>query len=185
MTNSRRNEATRQLLIRRSAVYGPMIFLLAVAQCSFFSDLRLFGSVPDLMLGVIVGIAMLDSQKAAAVCGIGAGFVIDALGSSGFSLSPLFYMLCGCLCGMLARKMLPNFLSWAVNLLVFSAAKSVFTAVNIFLLTRAIPIKQMITKIILPEFICTFAVCLPLFFIIKLASLPIEAKSKFRIDRFS
>ena len=64
------HEGGRQLFIRRALVFSPVIFLLAVAQCSFFAQLKILPAVPDLMIGVIVAIAMLDSQKAAVVCGI-------------------------------------------------------------------------------------------------------------------
>ncbi len=185
MTSYHRNESSRQLLLRRLIVYGLLIFLLAVLQCSFFSQLSFLPTVPDLMIGIIVGIAMLDSQRAAAVCGIGAGFVIDALGTSGLSLSPLFYMLCGALCGALATKMLPNFLSWTVNLAVFSAARSILTVLNVLYLSRGINLLSLAKSVLLPEVICTFVVCLPLFFAVKLCMLPIDSKRRLRLDKFN
>lgn len=185
MTGYHRNESNRQLLFRRSIVYGLLIFFLAIIQCSFFSRLKIFGVVPDLMLGAVVGIAMLDSQRAAAVCGIGAGFVIDALGSSGLSLSPLFYLIFGALCGALAKKMLPNFLSWTVNLAIFSAARSVLTILNMLYLSKTLSFAQIAKSILLPEAVCTFIICLPIFFIVKLCMLPIDSKRRLRLDKFN
>ena len=185
MRSSFRAESKSQLLLRRSLVFAPFIFLIAIIQCSFFSQLKILPAVPDLILGTVVGIAMLDSQRAAVVCGIGAGFVIDAIGSSGLSLSPLFYMLIGALCGALAKKMLPRFVSWALNLLIFSLAKALFTMLNILLLPGGFSFTHTLLSTLLPEFICTFVVCLPIYFIVKLCMIPIDSKRQLRLDKFN
>ncbi len=185
MRGSFRVESKSQLLLRRSLVYIPVIFLIAIIQCAFFSSLKILPAVPDLILGLVVGIAMLDSQKAAVVCGIGAGFVIDAIGSSGLSLSPLFYMLIGALCGALAKKMLPRFLSWVVNLLIFSAAKSILTVLNLLYLPGGFSFYDSLMSTLLPEFVCTFIICLPVYFIVKLCMIPIDQKRQLRLDKFN
>ena len=185
MRSSYRVESKSQLLLRRSLVFAPVIFIIAVIQCSFFAQLKILPAVPDLVLGLIVAIAMLDSQRAAVVCGIGAGFVIDAIGSSGLSLSPFFYMLIGALCGALAKKMLPRFISWVVNLLIFSAAKSVLTVLNVLYLPGGFSFSDTLMGILLPEFICTFIICLPIYFIVKLCMIPIDSKRQLRLDKFN
>ena len=185
MRASFRVESKSQLLLRRSFVYCPVIFLIAIIQCSFFAELRILSAVPDLILGLVVGIAMLDSQKAAVVCGVGAGFVIDAIGSSGLSLSPLFYMLIGALCGALAKKMLPRFLSWALNLLIFSAAKALLTILNLMYLPGGFSFADSLLSTLLPEFICTFIICLPIYFVVKLCMIPIDSKRQLRLDKFN
>ena len=184
MNTTYRSEASRQLFLRRALVFSPVIFILAVAQCSFFAALSFLPAVPDLMIGMVVAIAMLDSQKSAAVCGIGAGFVLDAIGASGVSLSPVFYMLCGVFCAILAKKMLPSFLSWTVQLAVFSAVKMLFTLANILYVSREISFVTVFLNQLLPEFLCTFVVCLPIFFIVKLCMVPIDSKRRLRLDKF-
>ena len=185
MNSTYRLEANRQLFIRRSTVFAPVIFLLSVAQCSFFAQLYFLPSVPDLILGFIVAVAMLDSQKSAAVCGIGAGFVIDAIGASGLLFSPIFYMLCGVMCGFLSKKMLPSFLSWLVELAVFSAVRMLFTLANLLYLWSDVPFWTTLKDLLLPEMICTFIVCLPIFFIVKLCMIPIDSKRRLRLDKFN
>lgn len=185
MHSSYRPESNRQLFLRRMAVFAPVIFLLAVTQCSFFSQLKFLPAVPDLMIGTVVAIAMLDSQKSAAVCGIAAGFIVDAIGASGLSLSPLFYMLCGALCGVISRKMLPSFLSWTVNLAIFCVAKSLLTLANLFYILGNISFISTLKNILLPEMLCTFIICLPVFFIVKLCMIPIDSKRRLRLDKFN
>ena len=184
MNTPYRSETSRQLFLRRALVYSPVIFLFAVAQCSFFAGLDFLPAVPDLMIGTVVAIAMLDSQKSAAVCGIGAGFVLDAIGSSGVSLSPVFYMLCGVFCAILAKKMLPSFLSWTVQLAVFSGVKTLFTLANILYISRKISFVSVLLSRLLPEFLCTLIICLPIFFIVKLCMIPIDSKRRLRLDKF-
>ena len=180
----RHNESARSAILRRIAVYGILLLLLATAQCSFLAKLTVLPSTPDLILGAIVAISMLDSEKAASVCGVAAGFLTDALGGTGISLSPLFYLACGALCGILAGKMLHNFLSWTVNLTLAAAAKSLFTAFNIIISTSSPGLTDLIKQTLLPEFLCTVIICLPVFFIVKLCVIPLETKSKLRIDKF-
>lgn len=180
-----RTESKSQLLLRRSLVYSPLVFLVAIMQCSFFANLKILPAVPDLMLGVVVGVAMLDSQKSAAVVGIGAGFVLDAIGSSGLLLSPLSYMLIGALCGALAKKMLPSFLSWVVNLFIFAAANSVFTILNLMYLPGGFSFSESILSILLPEFACTLIICLPMYYVVKLCMIPIDRKRQLRLDKFN
>ena len=185
MRTGYRTESNHQLLTRRLAVYAPATFLLAVIQCSFFSQLSFLPATPDLILGLIVGIAMLDSQKAAAVTGVGAGFVIDAIGSSGLSLSPLFYLFVGALCGAFAKKMLPSFISWLVSLFVFSLFKSILTILNVLYISNDPPFIKMLTELLIPEIISTFIICIPIFFIVKLCMIPIDAKRRLRLDKFN
>lgn len=182
---SHRSQSNRELFFKRLLVYTPVIFILSVVQCSFFAQLSILPAVPDLILGLIVGIAMLDSQRAAAVCGIGAGFVIDAIGTSGLSLSPLFYLICGAACGAFSKKMFPKFLSWTVCLSVFSLVKALLTIANVLYSFGRYPFLSMVWKILLPEFICTVIVCLPIFFVVKLCMLPIDSKRRLRLDKFN
>ena len=184
MNSSYRPESGRQLFVRRLFVFSPVIFLLAIAQCSFFAQLYFLPATPDLMLGFIIAVAMLDSQRSAAVCGIGAGFVIDAIGSSGISFSPLFYMLCGVFCALLAKKMLPSFLSWIVQLSVFTVVKALFTLMNVYISNSSAPFLRILLRVLIPEMICTFVICLPIFFIVKLCMVPIDAKRRLRLDKF-
>ena len=179
--NSFRTDVTRPLIWRRFFVFLPVIFILAVAECSFFAQLYFIPATPDLMLGLVVAVAMLDSQHSATVCGIGAGFVIDSIGSTGISFSPLFYMLCGAFCALLAKKMLPSFLSWVVELAIFSAVKGIYTLAGVYYSWSGAPIATVLLRTVLPEMICTFIVCLPIFFVVKLCMIPIDSQRRLRL----
>lgn len=179
--NTYRPESTRQLLWPRFFVFLPVMFILAVAECSFFAQLYFLPATPDLMLGFVIAVAMLDSQHSAAVCGIGAGFIIDAIGATGISFSPLFYMLCGAFCAILAKKMLQGFLSWVVELAIFSVVKGLYTLAAIYYSWTDAPFGAILLRTLLPEILCTFIICLPIFFIVKLCMIPIDSKRRLRL----
>ena len=65
-----------RLLLRRIVIYGAAIFFVGIIQCAFFSRLKLFGVTPDLILGTLIAILLLDNKYAAAVAAVGAGYFI-------------------------------------------------------------------------------------------------------------
>lgn len=105
-----------QTLLRKSVVWGIWLFLLAVLQTSFFSVIRVFGAVPDLVLPAVITIAVYDRERMGTVAGIMGGYIADAIGGTGLSLSPLVYMLCGIIVALLAYSVLRrDFFSWLVG----------------------------------------------------------------------
>ena len=181
MNTLRRNQASKAALIKRIIIYGITFFILGVAQCSFFNELSFLSATPNIILGAVAAVSLLDSQRSAAVCGIAAGFMIDALGGMGISISPIALLCVALLCSEIARKILPTFISWVILLVPASLVGSVFTMANIFLLVGRFQISSVFKSILLPEFILTVIFSIPLFFIIKLCVRLADAKNKFKI----
>lgn len=181
MNTLRRNQASKAALIKRIIIYGITFFILGVAQCSFFNELSFLSATPNIILGAVAAVSLLDSQRSAAVCGIAAGFMIDALGGTGISISPIALLCVALLCSEIARKILPTFISWVILLVPASLVGSVFTLANIFLLVGKFRISEVFKSILLPEFILTVIFSIPLFFIIKLCVRLADAKNKFKI----
>ncbi len=117
---SRTGGGFRPTLWKKILVYGVLLLLLTAAQCSFFGGLSFLPAVPDLLLGALMALTLLDHRPTAAVTAVAGGFLCDALGSTGVSLTPLFYLLTVALAGILAEKMLPRF--WSFLLLMFPAS---------------------------------------------------------------
>ena len=181
MNTLRRNQASKAALIKRIIIYGITFFILGVAQCSFFNELSFLSATPNIILGAVAAVSLLDSQRSAAVCGIAAGFMIDALGGTGISISPIALLCVALLCSEIAKKILPTFVSWVILLVPASLVGSVFTMANIFLLVGRFQISSVFKSILLPEFILTVIFSIPLFFIIKLCVRLADAKNKFKI----
>ena len=172
----------KRMLLRRIIVYTALFFFLGVAQCSFFSRLKPFGATPDVVLGGICAVLMLDNKKSAAVCAIAAGYFVDALGAVPPSFSPLFYLACVALIGYLSDKFMPSFASFAMLMLPASLLRAVFTYLNLLItMGKAASFGAAITSVMLPEMISTFVVCLPIYFLVKLCMLPIGTKGRFEL----
>lgn len=182
MTNrNTKNQGVRPELIKRVIIYGILILLIASAQCSFFAQVKICPATPDLIIGIVIAVAMLDSIKAAAAVGIAAGFVSDAIGSAGsLSFSALFYLACAVILGSVACKMLPRFLSFLCLLIPALALRAIYTTLCICFKIRALPSMSILGSVLLPELIVTAILCIPLYPIVKLCVIPMNSHSRFR-----
>ncbi len=161
----------RLLFWRRVIVYSILFFLLGVLQCAFFSPLSILGGTPDIVLGGVCALSMLDNKKAAAVCAVGGGYFLDALGSQGLSFSPLFYLLCVVIIGRISEKMMPSIVSYGVCLLPAAALGAAYTFVNLWIALGVFPTIKVLLGAILPYILSTVICCLPIYFVVKLATL--------------
>lgn len=173
------NDILRPEIIKRVLIWGILLLVLAAAKCSFFSNLHICPATPDLLVGAVAAITLLDSKKSAAIFAVAAGIVSDALGGAGISLSPVVYLLIAALVAVLGEKMLPAFPSYAVLLIPAILARELIGMAEIFVLYRSLPTLEVILGTFLPEAICTFIFCLGLYPLIKLCSLPLGARNKF------
>lgn len=157
-------------LLRPIIVYGILILLLGTAQCAFFPILDFCPATPDIMLGMLLAILLLDGEKSAAVCAVAAGFFVDAIGSSGILLSTLVYFLFVAMIMPFAKKVLKSFASYALLLIPALIYRAVATYICAALAYRSLPGLWIIADILVPEMIVTAILCLPVYFIVKLAS---------------
>lgn len=169
----------RPELLKRIAIYGLMTLILGSAQCSFFPILKICPKTPDLIMGMLLAITLIDSAKSAAVTALAAGFFLDAIGGGALALSPVVYVLFVLFISLFAHKMLSGFASYAILMMPALLYRAAATAVCIALENKALlPISEIIS-VILPEALTTLIVCLPLYFIVKLCTAPLETHGKF------
>ena len=169
----------RPEIVKRIVIYGLLTVILGSAQCSFFPILKICPMTPDVIMGMLLGIALIDSPKSAAICALFAGAFIDAVGTSALSLSPVMYLLFVVFIGLFSHKMLSGFASFAILLVptvFFRAIAS--TIISSFARGGVMPASELFA-IIVPEAICTVICCLPLYFVLKACSIPLETHSKF------
>ena len=72
-----------------------LLFVAAVAQVSVFSQLHVFGAVPDLLLVSLVALALLRGSLVGAVGGFFAGLVVDTATLAKLGLTSLVLTLAG------------------------------------------------------------------------------------------
>ena len=74
---------------------AALLFLAAVAQVSIFSQVHVFGAVPDLLLVTLVALALLRGSVVGAVGGFFAGLVVDTATLGTLGLTSLVLTLSG------------------------------------------------------------------------------------------
>jgi rod shape-determining protein MreD len=72
-----------------------VLFVAAVAQVSVFSQLHVFGAVPDLLLVTLVAVALLRGSVVGAVGGFFAGLLVDTAALGTLGLTSLVLTLAG------------------------------------------------------------------------------------------
>lgn len=72
-----------------------LLFVAAIAQVSIFSQLHIFGAVPDFLLVSLVALALLRGSVAGAVGGFFAGLLVDTASLGTLGLTSLVLTLVG------------------------------------------------------------------------------------------
>ena len=173
-----RHAQTRKQSVRYVAVISLLLLLLAVIQLSFFGRFRVFGAVPDLLIASVLCIGFFTGPYAGAVSGIGAGFLIDALGTSGISVMPLCYLLEGYLIGYYARKdMQRGFLQYLIFLAITLVYRAVITILYAWIAVGSQSFTTLLLKAVLPELFSTALAGIALYVPMRLLCGWLEKKS--------
>ena len=148
----------RETLIK-AGICAALMILFTLLQTTIFSSLRPFGAVPDMMLSAVIAIAVSEGEKWGAVCGLISSLLISSVGTTGFSVIPLVYMLTGYISGLLSRyylrqnavirllyQLCAGFLRAAATLMMLHAHMAHFT------------FTEVLTGTLLPEYFSTLAV---------------------------
>ena len=156
---SNNNSAAGKILGYKCILYTIALFLLAIAQSTFFAKINLLSSPPDLLLGAVLVIAMHDEQKASSIIGIIAGFFYYALGG-GSPLYIIFTFLCGYVFWNISNKAfsknLPSFLALGA---IAYALKIGFNIITLYFAANSFDPVSAMAKIIIPEFISSLLFC--------------------------
>ena len=177
----RRNEATRSAILRRVLLYGITFFTLSILQCSFFTELSFIKATPNLVLGALVAVSIFDKREASIITAISAGFLVDAIGGSGLSLTPIFFLAVSVIFSELSKKILPNIFTYGVLMLPASLTGAVFTYTMMKLNGTSLGLAELIRTILIPEIFVTVILSLPLCFPIGAISKFADSKSKFKL----
>lgn len=168
----------------KCAAYGIILFILGVAQVSFFSKIRILGATPDLLLGATLAIAMLEDQRSASICGIVAGFVYHSLGGFGYPIYILFSFFCAYVFHILSNRILgKNYFSFLVLATLIYGAKAVFNIVDAILFSNSFNVFALISRVLLPEFISSMVFCTVSYLIIFIPNKLINRKNKSRKEQ--
>lgn len=144
------------------------LFLTSLLQTSFLPALGLFGAVPDLVLILTCGVAFYLGYVDGAMFGLVGGILLDALGGTGFMLSPLLYVTLGVLLGWLSARFFANkFIYWIAFSLIFCFLKAFYSIFRICLESGVARLGAALLASVLPEFFGTFLLSLALAYPVK------------------
>ena len=160
------NEGAEKLKIWQIAVYS-VIFLALIFICSIMQTtcLSFLGKAPALTLAIVCAIGFIAGEKMGAVFGIAGGIIVDILGSTGFSFSPVVYMLCGYFCGALVGWFLSqNLPSFTVYGAIAGILREIFTLAYFLLFSKELSLLDVFLNVIVPEYLAYLICILPAYF---------------------
>jgi rod shape-determining protein MreD len=141
-----------------------LIFLAAILQVSFFSQVSIFGAAPEVMPVVVVSIGLLGGAVVGASCGFAAGLLLDVLMLQTLGVSSLVLLTTGWLAGRyresleIRSALTPILLAGGLTLL----AASVFTALQLMLGVEA-PVSLLVVREILAKALLGLLLALPIY----------------------
>ena len=165
-------------IIKRVCVYSLFIFILAVAETSFFGLIDLLPATPDLILAVICAVALTDSRKTAFLTAIMGGVISDAICGVGIYLSPIFYFLLVLILSPIAKKMMKSYLSWLALMPVALILRAAYTLGRAYLFGNGLHFGEILKYAVLPEAVCTLIFSLSIYPTVRLLTRLVKSKQK-------
>ena len=142
-----------------------LIFLSAILQTSGIS---LWQTRCAFTLATVCACGFVKGDKAGALSGLLGGLLTDILGSSGFSLSPVLYMLCGYFCGALVGWFLStNLPSFIVFASIAGVLREIFTIIHYGLVSQDFSLWQIILYPVIPEYFAYILCVVPAYLTVK------------------
>ena len=142
----------RSKIVAYTVCISLLVLLVSVMQVSVFSRFSIFGATPDLVICTVLCVSFFVGRYAGAITGIGAGFFIEAMGSVGISLLPLFYFFLGYLAGHYARVThSKRYTAYLLYLLLTVIFRMIITLTYIVITYESFRFWEVFVKILLPE----------------------------------
>ncbi len=147
------------LEVVKCIVYALLGLLLILMQISFFSRVKPFGSIPDVLIAAVFSVAMFENERFGAIFGLLTGFIVEAAGGVGISLLPLVYMLVGYICGLVASEYYRRSL---LLFLIFDGAallvRMFTTLIYVVMTWSVVDLSVVIPRVLIPEALSTLVI---------------------------
>ena len=170
------NKTSYLSIILYTIIYGLLGAFLAVLQTTLMPRLSVFYAVADIIIGAVCCVGIYKGENTSAIFGLWAGLCVEALGSTDISLLPLFYTLAGYVCGRIGfnAKKNAHFAAYLVTIPLLCLSRTAFSLIfHLLRYFESIDYKMLFLHTLLPEFIYTLIVCIPVFIVVKAFELPI------------
>ncbi len=146
----------RPSYVIKTASYTVYAILLICTVSAAMPAMGYRSALPDLILCATVALAYFEGERVSAVFGMLAGFALESVGSTGFSILPLFYMLSGCVCALLFLKILgKNFGAYMIYVSLLALVRCAISLIYIQFSTPDYSIDLALGRVLLPEYAAT------------------------------
>lgn len=162
--------------IKRILIYSALLFLLSVAESSFFGTIDLLPATPDLILGVITVVALTNTRETAVITAIVGGIMSDAICGAGIYLSPLFYLAVALILWPFSKKMMKSYLSWLALFPIPLLMRALYTVGRAYLIGGERGFVEILRYAVLPEVVCTAIFSLFLYPVVTLLSRIVKSR---------
>lgn len=140
----------------RGAVVAALILVFAMLQTTVFTNFRLFGAVPDLMLSLVIAVGVTEGDRWGSVTGLICAVIIECLGGYGLTLLPLLYVPVGFAAGILGtfyfRDSIPVRAIYSAGAGILKCIVTVICTVYAY---GRVSVGFMFSEIVVPEYFST------------------------------
>ena len=177
--------AKLKTILYKCTVYAIALFLIAIAQATFFSRINFFSATPDLLLAAIVLLCLKEEHKIASICAIISGLFYCAIGTSEYPVYILFSFLCGYIIWIVAERSFgKSYFSYLALSAMTFGIKGIFNILYSALFSSTFTLPRIITSIVLPEFASSMLFCSISFLVFSFINMLVNRKSKNRKESF-
>ncbi len=177
------NAARARLTAYKCILYGIGLLFIGILQVSFFSKINVFSATPDLLLGAICALAMLEGREVCAICGIISGVVYCSLGGFSYPIYILFSFLCGYILPSVSSRVLGRgYISYLALAVITFAFKVIYNLLEAFITSYSASPIHILIGFAVPEFISSLLFC-SLSYLAMLGLSHVFSKSKRKEDR--
>lgn len=144
----------------KCAIYTVALFLIGIAQATFFSKINIFNATPDLLLSAVALMCMREDHKVTAICSIIAGVFYCSFGGAEYPVYILFSFMCGYVMWIFANRAFgKSYTSFLAISSVLFLAKAVFNVFYSTLFGGSFAILRTLSSIVLPELVSSMVFC--------------------------
>lgn len=163
--------------MKKVLVYGGLILLFVLLQCSFFTHLSLADVVPNLLIILTASVAIINGSMEGCLVGFFSGLLLDLMFGPYLGMYALGYLLCGYLTGIGNRIFYKEDITFPVLMI---AAADLFYGCYMyvfgFMIRGRLNILFYLRRIILPEAVYTVIIAVFLYRIILIITEHLQKK---------